>query len=49
MASRGKKIGVREKNEKGERKNEENYIKIGEKGLKCIFLGYKLKKIPDHI
>ena len=29
-----KKLGVREKNEKGERKKEENYIKKGEKGLK---------------
>ena len=28
------KLGVREKNEKGERKKEENYIKKGEKGLK---------------
>ena len=46
MVSWGKKLklGVREKNEKGERENEENYIKQGEKALKCIFLGYKLKK-----
>ena len=28
------KLGVREKNEKGERKKEENYIKKGERGLK---------------
>ena len=28
------KLGVREKNEKGERKKEENYIKKGGKGLK---------------
>ena len=36
MASREKKmkLGVREKNEKGERKKEENYIKKGGKGLK---------------
>ena len=34
MISWGKKIEVREKNEKGERKKEGNYIKKGEKGLK---------------
>ena len=28
------KLGVREKNKKGERKKEENYIKKGERGLK---------------
>jgi len=28
------KLGVREKNENGERKREENYIKKGERGLK---------------
>ena len=28
------KLGVREKNEKGERKKEENYIKKGGRGLK---------------
>ena len=28
------KLGVRGKNEKGERKKEENYIKKGERGLK---------------
>ena len=28
------KLGVKKKNEKGERKNEENYIKNGEKALK---------------
>ena len=28
------KLGVREKNEKGERKKEENYIKKGERGIK---------------
>ena len=33
----GKKIEVREKNEKGERKK-------GERPYKCIFLGFKLKK-----
>ena len=32
MACWGKKIRVREKNEKGERKKEENYIKKGGKG-----------------
>ena len=31
-----KKIGVGKKNEKGERKKEENYIKKGEKGLKIL-------------
>ena len=46
MISWGKKIGVREKNEKGERKKEENYIKKWGKGLKnASFWGYKLKKI----
>ena len=30
------KLGVREKNEKGERKKEENYIKKGERGLKNV-------------
>ena len=36
MVSWGKilKLGVREKNEKGESKKEENYIKKGEKVLK---------------
>ena len=36
MASWGKKmkLGVREKNEKGERKKEENYTKKGKRGLK---------------
>ena len=36
MVSRGKKIKlrVREKNEKGERKKKENYIKKGGRGLK---------------
>ena len=34
MASRGKnKIRIKGKDEKGERKKEENYIKKGEKGL----------------
>ena len=33
------KLGVREKNEKGERKKEENYIKKGERGLKMHLLG----------
>ena len=47
MASRGKtmKLGVREKKKKGIRKNEENYVKKGGKGLKnASFWGYKLKK-----
>ena len=34
MVSWRKKIGVRGKNEKGERKKEENYIKKGKKALK---------------
>ena len=34
----------RGKNEKGERKREDNYIKTGKKALKFIFLGYKLQK-----
>ena len=29
---------------KGKEKREENYIKKGEKALKCIFLGYNLNK-----
>ena len=47
MASRGKKmkLGVREKNEKGERKMEENYIKKGEKVLKMQI--YPWSKIND--
>ena len=39
MASWGKKLGVRGKNEKGERKKEENYKKKGEKGLKNASFG----------
>ena len=30
------KMGVREKNEKGERKKEDNYIKKGKKALKML-------------
>ena len=37
--STGEKNGVREKNEKGERKKEENYIKKEEKGLKMHLFG----------
>ena len=33
------KLGVREKNEKGEREKEENYIKTGEKALKMHLFG----------
>ena len=33
------KLGVREKNEKGERKKEKNYIKKGEKALKMHLFG----------
>ena len=41
----GRKLRIREKNEKGERKTtEEDYIKNGGKGLKNIFLGYKHQK-----
>ena len=42
----GKKIKIRSKGKKlkGERKKEENYIKKGGKALKCIFLGYNLKR-----
>ena len=39
------KLGVRGKNEKGERKKEENYIKKGGKGLKnASFCNNKKKK-----
>ena len=38
-----KKIRSKVKNEKGERKKEENYIKKGEKALKMHLLGYKLE------
>ena len=38
------KLGVREKNDKGERKIT---LKKGGKALKCIFLGFKLKNPPD--
>ena len=41
----GQKWRVRGKNEKGERKREENYIR--NEG-KCIFLGYKLQKISQR-
>ena len=33
------KLGVRGKNEKGERKKEKNYIKNGEKALKMHLFG----------
>ena len=41
MVTRGKskKIRVRGKNEKGERKTEENYIKTGKKALKMHLFG----------
>ena len=52
------KLGVREKNEKGERKKEENYILKGGKGLKYasfwainLFVGektYSQKMIKMH-
>ena len=43
------KLGVSgKKNNKGERKKEENYIKKGEKALKMHLLGYKLKKIKEE-
>ena len=38
------KLRVREKNEKGERKTKENYIKNGGKGVKMHLSSYKLQK-----
>ena len=48
MASRGKnKIRIKGKDEKGERKKEENYIKKGERGLKsasfCAIISTKFR------
>ena len=41
------KLGVREKNEKGERKKEENYIKKGVKGLKNAWaINSKISSAP---
>ena len=46
MAAREKNENedLRGGNEKGARKTEKNHIKTGGKALKCIFLGYKLKR-----
>ena len=39
MVSWGKKIKSKKKNEKGERKKKENYIKKGKKALKMHLFG----------
>jgi len=44
LGEKNKNEELGEKNEKGERKREDNYIKTGKKALKFIFLGYKLQQ-----
>jgi len=39
LGEKNKNEELGEKNEKGERKREDNYIKTGKKVLKLIFLG----------